>query len=204
MRTGWCQTHKNAVVLARAFEQAGVQMLAVHGRTREQGYKGVAEYETISAVKSAVNIPVVANGDITTPEKARDVLSFTGADAIMVGRAAQGKPWIFREIAHFMATGSHLAPPLVAEVNRLLCDHLLDHYDLYGEFAGVRTARKHIGWYVRALPNGEVFRDQMNALETCESQHAAVAQFFDELADKYERLPQSIVNTEDVEADVVV
>jgi tRNA-dihydrouridine synthase B len=204
MRTGWCQTHKNAVVLARAFEQAGVQMLAVHGRTSEQGYKGVAEYETIAAVKSAVNIPVVANGDITTPEKARDVLSFTGADAIMVGRAAQGKPWIFREIAHFMATGSHLAPPLVAEVNRLLCDHLLDHYDLYGEFAGVRTARKHIGWYVRALPNGEVFRDQMNALETCESQHAAVAQFFDELADKYERLPQSIVNTEDVEADVVV
>ncbi len=204
MRTGWCQTHKNAVTLARAFEQAGVQMLAVHGRTREQGYKGFAEYETIAAVKSAVNIPVVANGDITTPEKARDVLSFTGADAIMVGRAAQGKPWIFREIAHFMATGSHLAPPLVAEVKRLLCDHLLDHYDLYGEFAGVRTARKHIGWYVRALPNGEVFRDQMNALETCESQHAAVAQFFDELADKYERLPQSIVNTQDVEEDVLV
>ena len=204
MRTGWCQTHKNAVTLARAFEQAGVQMLAVHGRTREQGYKGDAEYETIAAVKSAVNIPVVANGDITTPEKARDVLSFTGADAIMVGRAAQGKPWIFREIAHFMATGSHLAPPLVAEVKRLLCDHLLDHYDLYGEFAGVRTARKHIGWYVRALPNGEVFRDQMNAFETCESQHAAVAQFFDELADKYERLPHSIVNTQDVEEDVLV
>jgi tRNA-dihydrouridine synthase B len=204
MRTGWCQTHKNAVVLARAFEQAGVQMLAVHGRTREQGYKGAAEYETIAAVKSVVHIPVVANGDITTPEKARDVLAFTGADAIMVGRAAQGKPWIFREIAHFMATGSQLAPPLVVEVRRLLCDHLLDHYDLYGEFAGVRTARKHIGWYVRALPNGEVFRDQMNTLETCESQHAAVARFFDELADKYERLPQSIVNTQDVEADVLV
>jgi tRNA-dihydrouridine synthase B len=204
MRTGWCQTHKNAVVLARAFEQAGVQMLAVHGRTREQGYKGAAEYETIAAVKSVVHIPVVANGDITTPEKARDVLAFTGADAIMVGRAAQGKPWIFREIAHFMATGSQLAPPLVVEVRRLLCDHLLDHYDLYGEFAGVRTARKHIGWYVRALPNGEVFRDQMNTLATCESQHAAVARFFDELADKYERLPQSIVNTQDVEADVLV
>ena len=204
MRTGWCQTHKNAVVLAHAFEQAGVQMLAVHGRTREQGYKGDAEYETIAAVKSAVRIPIVANGDITTPEKAREVLSFTGAEAVMVGRAAQGKPWIFREIAHYLNTGSHMAPPLVVEAKRLLCDHLLDHYDLYGEFAGVRTARKHIGWYVRALPNGEVFRDQMNTLETCESQYAAVAQFFDELADKYERLPQSIVNTQDVEADVLV
>ena len=202
MRTGWCQTHKNAVVLARAFEQAGVQMLAVHGRTREQGYKGFAEYETIAAVKSAVHIPVVANGDITTPEKARDVLAFTGADAIMVGRAAQGKPWIFREIAYFMSTGIHLAQPLVAEVKRLLCDHLMDHYNLYGEFSGVRTARKHIGWYVRALPGGEAFRDRMNILETCESQHAAVAQFFDELAAQYERIPQSIANAQDEEAGV--
>ncbi len=204
MRTGWCQSHKNAVVLARAFEQAGVQMIAVHGRTREQGYKGFAEYQTIAEVKSAIQIPVVANGDITNAEKARDVLAFTGADAIMVGRAAQGRPWIFREIAHFMSTGKHLAPPLVAEVKRLLCDHLSDHYDLYGKFAGVRTARKHIGWYVRALPGGDVFRDQMNTLETCESQHAAVAQFFDGLADKYERLPQSIANAENEEVDVLV
>jgi tRNA-dihydrouridine synthase B len=202
MRTGWCQSHKNAVVLARAFEQTGVQMIAVHGRTREQGYKGVAEYETIAAVKSAVRIPIVANGDITTPEKACEVLTFTSADAVMIGRAAQGKPWIFREISHFMATGSHLAPPLVAEVKRLLCDHLLDHYDLYGEFAGVRTARKHIGWYVRSLPGGELFRDHMNTLETCESQHAAVSQFFDTLADQCERLPQTIENSqiEDTEA----
>lgn len=192
MRTGWCQSYKNAVVLARAFEQAGVQMLAVHGRTREQGYKGEAEYETISAVKAAVNVPVVANGDITAPEKALAVLAATGADAIMVGRAAQGRPWIFREIAHFMATGTHLAPPLVAEVKRLLCDHLLDHYDLYGEFSGVRTARKHIGWYVRDLPGGEDFRNQMNALESCETQHAAVAQYFDVLAEQFERLPQTI------------
>lgn len=204
MRTGWCQSHKNAVVLARAFEQAGVQMLAVHGRTREQGYKGLAEYETIATVKSVVHIPVVANGDITTPEKARDVLAFTGADAIMVGRAAQGKPWIFREIAYFMSTGMHLAQPLVAEVKRLLCDHLLDHYDLYGEFAGVRTARKHIGWYVRALPGGEAFRDRINMLETCESQHAAVAQFFDELAAQYERIPQSIAHAQDEGAGVFV
>jgi tRNA-dihydrouridine synthase B len=204
MRTGWCQTHKNAVVLARAFEQAGVQMLAVHGRTREQGYKGFAEYETIAAVKSVVHIPVVANGDITTAEKARDVLALTGADAIMVGRAAQGKPWIFREIAHFMATGEHLAQPLVAEVKRLLCDHLLDHYDLYGEFAGVRTARKHIGWYVRSLPGGDVFKGSMNALETCETQHAAVVQFFGALADKYERLPQSTAQDQSEEADVLI
>ena len=192
MRTGWCQSHKNAVVLARAFEQAGVQMLAVHGRTREQGYKGLAEYETIAEVKSAVQIPVVANGDISSAEKALEVLSYTGADAIMIGRAAQGKPWIFREIAHFMTTGEHLAQPLVAEVKRLLCDHLLDHYDLYGEFAGVRTARKHIGWYVSYLPRGQVFRDDMNTLETCEAQHAAVAQFFDTLAEQYERLPKFV------------
>lgn len=204
MRTGWCQSHKNAVVLARAFEQAGVQMLAVHGRTREQGYKGAAEYETIAAVKSVVRIPVVANGDITSPKIARDVLNFTGADAIMVGRAAQGKPWIFREIAHFMATGMYLAPPLVAEVKRLLCDHLLDHYELYGEFAGVRTARKHIGWYVRSLPDGEAFRNRMNTLESCELQHAAVAQFFDELADQYERLPELIESSQAEEADFMV
>jgi tRNA-dihydrouridine synthase B len=204
MRTGWCQSHKNAVVLARAFEQAGVQMIAVHGRTREQGYKGMAEYETIAAVKSSVRIPVVANGDITTPEKALEVLALTDADAIMIGRAAQGKPWIFREIAHFMATGSHLAPPLVEEVRRLLCDHLLDHYDLYGEFSGVRTARKHIGWYVRALPGGEAFRDRMNALDTCEAQHAAVAQFFDALAAQHERLPQSIANAQVEEAEILL
>ena len=197
MRTGWCKSHKNAVVLARSFEQAGIQMLAVHGRTREQGYKGVAEYETIAAVKSAVNIPVVANGDITSPEKVRDVLNFTGADAVMIGRAAQGKPWIFRDISHFMETGSHLAPPLVAEVKRILCDHLLDHYELYGDFAGVRTARKHIGWYIRSLPGGQAFRDEMNTIESCEEQHAAVTQFFDTLAEQHERLPSVIANEQD-------
>jgi tRNA-dihydrouridine synthase B len=197
MRTGWCKAHKNAVVLARAFEQAGVQMIAVHGRTREQGYKGVAEYDTIAAVKSAVRIPVVANGDITSPERARDVLAFTNADAVMVGRAAQGRPWIFRELTHFLTTGAHLAPPLVVEVKRLLCDHLLDHYDLYGEFAGVRTARKHIGWYVHSLPGGQAFRDEMNTLETCEEQHTAVGQFFDALAQRHERLPNVIENLQD-------
>jgi len=189
MRTGWCQQHKNAVTLARAFESAGVQMLAVHGRTREQGYKGAAEYDTVAAVKASVSIPVAANGDIDSPEKARDVLRHTGADAVMVGRAAQGRPWIFREIAHFLATGTHLAPPLVSEVKRLLLEHLNDHYDLYGEFLGVRSARKHIGWYVRALPGGEIFRGQMNALESSAEQTAAVEQFFDSLNERMDRLP---------------
>ena len=155
MRTGWCQQHKNAVQLARQFEGAGIQMLTVHGRTREQGYRGQAEYDTIAAVKAAVKVPVVANGDITSPEKARAVLAASGADAIMIGRAAQGRPWIFREIGHFLATGEHLAPPLVAELRRLLLDHLHDHYSLYGELTGVRSARKHIAWYLRGLPGGE-------------------------------------------------
>ncbi|MEO7107318.1 MAG: tRNA dihydrouridine synthase DusB [Rhodoferax sp.] len=190
MRTGWCQTHKNAVVLARAFEGAGVQMLAVHGRTREQGYKGEAEYDTVAAVKAAVQIPVVANGDITTPEKALAVLKATGADAIMIGRAAQGRPWIFREITHFLETGTHLAPPLVSEVKRLLVEHLHDHYSLYGEFIGVRSARKHIGWYVRELPGGEVFRGQMNTLENSAAQVRAVEQFLDDLHEQTDRIPQ--------------
>ncbi len=189
MRTGWCQSHKNALALARAFEDAGVQMVAVHGRTREQGYKGHAEYDTIAAVKAALRIPVVANGDITSPEKARDVLQATGADALMVGRAAQGRPWIFREIAHFLATGTHLAPPLVSEVKRLLVEHLQDHYQLYGEFSGVRSARKHIGWYVRSLPGGEAFRAQMNTLESSTAQVAAVARFMDDLNATMDRIP---------------
>ena len=189
MRTGWCQSHKNALSIARAAEQAGVQMVTVHGRTREQGYKGEAEYDTIAAVKAALRIPVVANGDITSPEKAREVLRQTGADALMIGRAAQGRPWIFREVAHYLATGEHLAPPLVAEVGRALLEHLQDHYSLYGEFTGVRSARKHIGWYVRSLPGGEDFREQMNRLESSEQQLAAVARYLDGLAEQMDRLP---------------
>ena len=188
MRTGWSQAHKNAPRLARAFEAAGVQMIAVHGRTREQGYQGQAEYDTIASVKAALRIPVVANGDIDSPEKARDVLAYTGADAVMIGRAAQGRPWIFREISHFLATGKQLAPPLVAEVKRLLLDHLQDHYALYGEFTGVRTARKHIGWYVKTLPEGEAFRGRMNLLESGAAQLLAVADYFDGLADRADRV----------------
>ena len=191
MRTGWSQDNKNAVTLARLFEQAGVQMLTVHGRTREQGYKGHAEYDTIAAVKAAVRVPVVANGDLTTPEKVRDVLAYTGADAAMIGRAAQGRPWIFREVAHFLATGTHLAPPLVAEVQRLLLEHLEDHYSLYGDFSGVRTARKHIGWYVKDLPGGEAFRARMNLLEEPQLQLAAVDAFFSGLAATMDRMPEA-------------
>jgi tRNA-dihydrouridine synthase B len=189
MRTGWSHEHRNALVLARAFEGAGIRMLTVHGRTREQGYAGDAEYDTVAAVKAAVRIPVVANGDITTPQKAREVFARTGADAIMIGRAAQGRPWIFREIAHFLATGTELAPPLVAEVRRALLDHLEDHYALYGEFTGVRSARKHIGWYVHGLPGGAEFRARMNRIEACRAQWEAVAAFFDTLGAEMDRLP---------------
>ena len=189
MRTGWCQAQKNAVAIARAAEQAGVQMITVHGRTREQGYKGFAEYDTIAAVKAAVRVPVVANGDIDSPEKALEVLAATQADAVMIGRAAQGRPWIFREMAHFMATGHHLAPPLVGEVKHLLIEHLHDHYALYGEYSGVRTARKHIGWYVKTLPGGEAFRAKMNLIEDCDLQAQAVADFFDELNTHTDRMP---------------
>jgi len=189
MRTGWCQAERNAVRIARAAEQAGVAMVTVHGRTREQGYKGYAEYDTIAAVKAALQIPVVANGDIDSPEKAREVLAATGADAIMIGRAAQGRPWIFREIAHFLETGEHLPAPEVQQAKQWLLDHLHEHYGLYGEFAGVRTARKHIGWAVRALPGGESFRAFMNTLETCDTQVRAVTDWFDQLADSHHRLP---------------
>ena len=189
MRTGWCDAEKNAVKLATQFESVGIQMLTVHGRTREQGYKGFAEYDTIAAVKQAVRIPVAANGDITSPEKARDVLAYTGADAIMVGRAAQGRPWIFREIGHFLATGTHLAQPLVQEVRSVLLEHLQDHYALYGELTGVRSARKHIAWYVRALPGGDDLRRHINTIDDCQQQWQAVADYFAELASTMERLP---------------
>ena len=196
MRTGWCQQHKNAVSLARAAQDMGVKMITVHGRTREQGYKGEAEYDTIAAVKQAVQVPVVANGDIDSPEKAEAVLRRTGADALMIGRAAQGRPWIFREIAHYLNTGEHLAPPLVAEVKRLLLTHLQEHYGLYGELTGVRTARKHIGWYVRGLPGGEAFRQHMNTLDDVELQQQAVADFLDGLAAQHERLLEPVMSVD--------
>jgi tRNA-dihydrouridine synthase B len=189
MRTGWSASERNAVALAVAAERAGVAMITVHGRTREQGFKGAAEYDTVAAVKASVRVPVVANGDIDTPQKAKKVLDSSGADALMIGRAAQGRPWIFREIAHFLATGNELAPPTTHEVRRWLVDHLHDHYSLYGEFTGVRSARKHIGWAVKALPGGEAFRAAMNLLDSADSQVRAVGSFFDQLADRHPLLP---------------
>ena len=194
MRTGWCAQVKNALNIARAAESAGVQMVTVHGRTREQGYKGAAEYATIAAVKAALRIPVVANGDIDSPHKAQAVLRATGADALMIGRAAQGRPWIFREIAHYLNTGALLAPPLVLEVRRALLAHLQDHYGLYGEFTGVRSARKHIGWYVRDLPGGDAFRERMNDIDSAPLQWQLVADYFEELADGHERLPTALAD----------
>ncbi|MFT3817124.1 MAG: tRNA dihydrouridine synthase DusB [Rubrivivax sp.] len=191
MRTGWCAAERNALVLARAAQDAGIALLTIHGRTREQGYKGQAEHDTVAEVKAALAIPVVANGDIDSPPQALAVLRRTGADALMIGRAAQGRPWIFREIAHFLATGERLPPPATHEVRGWLLDHLQDHYALYGEGSGVRSARKHIGWAVHALPGGEAFRARMNALQTAEDQWQAVAGFFDELADRHPRLPLS-------------
>lgn len=186
MRTGWCAEVRNAPVLARAAESAGVQMLTIHGRTREQGYKGVAEHDTVAAIKAAVGIPVVANGDIDSPHKAAEVLKHTGADALMIGRAAQGRPWIFREIAHFLATGTLLAPPSMHDVRTWLIDHLEDHYDLYGEFTGVRSARKHLGWYAQSLglaPDAvRSFRQQINTLTTCEDQVRCVREHLDRWA----------------------
>ncbi|MBB3224566.1 tRNA dihydrouridine synthase DusB [Pseudoduganella umbonata] len=187
-RTGWDRANKNALNIARIAEDAGIRMLTLHGRTRADGYTGDAEYDTIAAVKAAVGIPVVANGDITTPEKARFVLDRTGADAVMVGRAAQGRPWIFREIDHYLRTGTHLPPPLVAEVRKLMDEHLRAHYAFYGEYLGVRTARKHIGWYVRDLPGGEDFRQEMNRLESTTDQLRAVDGFFESQWKHGERL----------------
>jgi tRNA-dihydrouridine synthase B len=198
MRTGWCASEKNAVALARAAQSAGIAMVTVHGRTREQGYRGEAEYDTIAAVKAALAIPVVANGDIDTPAKARWVLERTGADALMIGRAAQGRPWIFREIAHFLATGDTLAPPTVAEARGWLVEHLHDHYALYGERTGVRSARKHIGWAVRCLPGGEAFRARMNLIDDCARQLQAVGDWFDGLAEHHDRLPIDAAANDDL------
>jgi tRNA-dihydrouridine synthase B len=189
MRTGWCADERNALRLARAAERAGVAMVAVHGRTREQGYGGRAEHETVAAIKAALGIPVVANGDIDSPERAAEVLRATGADAVMIGRAAQGQPWIFDDIAHYLRHGTHREPPATRDVQHWLTEHLADHYGLYGEASGVRSARKHIGWAVRALPGGEAFRAVMNTLDDAAAQLRAVTTFFDHLADRHERLP---------------
>jgi len=195
IRTGWNRENRNAVRIAQLAEAAGVSMLTVHGRTRADLYHGEAEYDTIAAVKAAVRIPVVANGDIDSPPKARAVLAATGADAIMIGRAAQGRPWLFREIEHFLATGELLPPPRIAEIRQVMNEHLEDHYAFYGEFTGVRTARKHIGWYTRGLSGANSFRHRMNTLDTTRDQLDAVNAFFD----AQEALSDRLVYVEEVD-----
>ena len=182
VRTGWDREHRNAPRVARIAESAGVRALSIHGRTRACGFTGEAEYQTIAEVKSQVAIPVIANGDIATPRKARQVLEQTGADAIMIGRAAQGRPWLFREIAHFLASGTELPPPPMSEVRALLFEHLQELYAFYGEEAGVRIARKHIAWYTRELAGWAGFREGVNRAETAVAQLAAVDGFFSRLA----------------------
>ncbi|HHH43519.1 MAG TPA: tRNA dihydrouridine synthase DusB, partial [Gammaproteobacteria bacterium] len=162
IRTGWDPENRNAVSIARIAEQAGVQALAIHGRTRACAYKGEAEYETIRRVKQETRLPVIANGDITSPERAREVLDYTGADAVMIGRAAQGRPWIFREIEHYLSTGRLLPGPGVEEIRTIMIEHLNNLYEFYGEYTGVRVARKHIAWYSKGHPNGAAFRQSVN------------------------------------------
>jgi len=177
-RTGWDPENKNAVAIARIAESSGIQALAMHGRTRACGYQGEAEYETIRAAKSAVNIPVIANGDIDSPSKAAEVLKLTGADGIMIGRAAQGNPWIFREIRHLLENGTILATPSLDEVQNVLINHLENLYDFYGSYMGVRIARKHIGWYCRHHPNTDLFKQQIVRVESTTEQLDLVTEFF--------------------------
>ena len=188
IRTGWEPANRNAVRVARIAEQAGVRLLAIHGRTRACGFGGNAEYETIREVKRATRLPVVANGDIATPEDAKRVLDYTGADGVMIGRAAQGAPWIFRDIEHFLATGRRLPPPPVAEVRDVLLAHLAELHEFYGAAAGVRVARKHVGWYVKPLAGSAQFREALNRIESCEEQLAAVERYLDELAQESNNL----------------
>ncbi|WP_431634324.1 tRNA dihydrouridine synthase DusB [Dyella sp. KULCS107] len=182
IRTGWDRDHKNALSIARIAEDSGIAALSVHGRTRADKYEGEAEYDTIAAVKASIGIPVLANGDITTPERARHVLDVTGADAVMIGRGAQGRPWIFREIAHYLATGEKLPEPTPAEVAAILLGHLEHLHTFYGELAGVRIARKHLGWYAKDRPENAAFRQVVNRAETAHEQLALTERYFAALA----------------------
>ncbi len=184
IRTGWDTHNRNAVTIARIAEQAGIQALAVHGRTRACAYRGNAEYDTIADIKSRVSIPIIANGDITSPEKAKFVLDYTNADGLMIGRAAQGRPWIFREITHYLKTGKQLPEPNIREIRDILLGHLENLYSFYGEFTGVRVARKHIAWYSKGQRNGAEFRRQVNQADTVDSQLAITKEFFDHIMEQ--------------------
>lgn len=188
IRTGWDKNNRNAIAIAKMAEDLGIQALAMHGRTRACAYMGEAEYDTIAAVKQEIRIPLIANGDITTPEKAKYVLDYTGADAVMIGRAAQGRPWIFREIEHYLSTGTHLLAPTVDEIHAVMLEHLHDLYDFYGDLTGMRMARKHISWYTKGLAGSAQFRHSMNTLQTIDLQLQAINDFFVELKAKNDRL----------------
>lgn len=206
IRTGWNIENKNAPSILRIAEESGIRALAIHGRTRCQQYRGEAEFDTIAAVKAAARIPVIANGDISTPEKAKAVLDKTGADGVMIGRAAQGRPWIFREIEHYLATGEKLPPPAVAEIQTILLEHLEDLYGFYGTETGVRVARKHISWYTKGLAGSAAFRHHMNRLDSVSEQRAAVDDFFHALAQRHHHLvydtsaDQPLADTEELAA----
>lgn len=197
IRTGWDRQNKNAIQIARMAEDIGIQALTIHGRTRNDLYHGDAEYDTIAAVKQQIKIPLIANGDITTPEKAKFVLDYTQADAVMIGRAAQGRPWIFRETEHFLKTGEHMLPPTVDEIHQVMLEHLHDLYAFYGDLTGMRVARKHISWYTKGLSGSAAFRHNMNTLQTIELQLQAINDFFAELRAKNDRL----VYAEETELD---
>lgn len=187
-RTGWDDHHRNALRVAKIAEESGVTLLSLHGRTRACGFSGEAEYDTIREVKAATRLPVIANGDISSPQKAKRVLEYTRADGVMIGRAAQGRPWIFREIEHFLGTGELLPPPLASEIREVLLEHLRDLYAFYGRERGVKIARKHISWYTKGLAGSASFRHHMNRLDTCEEQLDAIDRFFAAQAERFHRL----------------
>lgn len=180
IRTGWDQNHRNGVTIAKIAESAGIQALAVHGRTRACAFVGDVEYDTIAAIKASIKIPVIANGDIDTPAKAKQVLDYTGADAVMIGRAAQGRPWIFREIEHFLKQGSQLPGPSATEIRDTICEHLRELHRFYGELMGVRVARKHIGWYLQSITDATYFRHRVNQITEADVQLAMVTEFLDQ------------------------
>jgi tRNA-dihydrouridine synthase B len=196
-RLGWDKANQNILRIAKIAEEAGIQALAIHGRTRACAYQGQADYSLIRAVKQHINLPIIANGDIDSPHKAAYVLNETGADALMIGRAAQGRPWIFREITHFLTTGTLCAPPTVEEIRAVLIEHMHDHYAFYGEYSGCRIARKHIAWYTKGLINSTAFRQQMYSLESTGAQLLAINHYFDQLGQlgdhlRYDSPPQKV------------
>lgn len=191
IRTGWCRETRNALAIARIAEASGIAALTIHGRTRNDFYEGEAEYDTIAMVKATIGIPVIANGDITSAQKAKAVLDATGADAVMLGRAAQGRPWIFREIAHFLAHGEHLPPPTLAEVRDILLGHLEHLHAFYGEPQGVRIARKHLGWYAKGQPEQAAFRAIVNAADDGARQIMLARDYFEALMQLPAALPDA-------------